>query len=127
MVVTHVPAPLRAFDEPKSESIIGTEECVSPVPASVQAQDRFDGGMIVNVTAPYDGIVFFSETYYRDRRAWVDGRRAGRLKVNLAFTGIPVSGGHHRIELQYDMRFFWWGAGITVLTLLIWLAAERRS
>ena len=127
MVVTHVPAPMRTFNEPKSELIIGSEECLSPVPAAVQRQDRFDGGMLVDVTAPYDGIVFFSETYYRDRRAWVDGRRAGRLKVNLAFTGVPVSGGHHRIELKYDMRFFWWGAGLTGLTLLIWLAAERRS
>ena len=127
MVVTHVPAPMRTFNEPKSELILGSEECLSPVPAAVQRQDRFDGGMIVDVTAPYDGIVFFSETYYRDRRAWVDGRRAGRLKVNLAFMGVPVSGGHHRIELKYDTRFFWWGAGLTGLTLLIWLAAERQS
>jgi len=127
MVVTHAPAAARTFDEPKSELIIGADECRSPVTAAVQAADRFDGGMIVDVDAPHDGIVFFSETYYRDRRAWVDGRRAGRLKVNLAFTGVPVSAGRHRIELKFDTRSFWWGAGLSALTLLIWLAAERRS
>ena len=93
----------------------------------VQTQDRLDGGMIVDVDAPHDGIVFFSETYYRDRRAWVDGRRIGRLKVNLAFTGVPVSAGRHRIELNYDTRSFWWGAGLSVLTLAIWLQADRRG
>ena len=127
MVLLHKPASLPAFDEPKSESLIGTDECRSPVPATVQTQDRLDGGLIVDVDAPHDGIVFFSETYYRDRRAWVDGRRIGRLKVNLAFTGVPVSAGTHRIELKYDTRSFWWGAGLFVLTITIWLRAERRG
>jgi hypothetical protein len=126
MVLLHQPAPMPAFDEPKSESLLGAEECRAPVAATVQAQDRLDGGMIVDIDAPHDGIVFFSETYYRDRRAWVDGRRIGRLKVNLTFTGVPVSAGRHRIELQYDMRTFWWGAGLSVLTLLVWLRAEAR-
>jgi hypothetical protein len=127
MVLLHKPAPLPAFDEPTSESLLGADECHSPVPAAVQTQDRLDGGMIVDVDAPHDGIVFFSETYYRDRRAWVDGRRIGRLKVNLAFTGVPVAAGRHRIELKYDTRSFWWGAGLSVLTLAIWLRAERRT
>ena len=127
MVLLHKPAPLPAFDEPKSELLLGAGECHSPVPAAVQTQDRLDGGMIVDVDAPHDGIVFFSETYYRDRRAWVDGRRIGRLKVNLAFTAVPVSAGRHRVELKYDTRSFWWGAGLSVLTLAIWLRAERRG
>jgi hypothetical protein len=127
MTLIHVEAPLRSFDEPKSESVLGADACGPPVPATVHTQDRFDGGMIVDVDAPHDGIVFFSETYYRDRRAWVDSRRAGRLKVNLAFTGVPVAAGSHRVELKFDMRWFWWGTAVSALTLLIWLTAERRS
>ena len=127
LALTDKPAPLREFDEPKSESVIGGDECRAPVPATVQTQDRFNGSMIVDVSAPQDGIIFFSETYYRDRRAWVDGRRAGRVKVNLAFTGVPVSSGHHRLELKFDTRSVWWGAGLSGLTLLLWLSAERRQ
>ena len=56
--------------------------------------------MIVDVNAPRDGIVFFSETYYPDRRAWVDGTRIPRMKVDLAFTAVRVPAGTHRIELQ---------------------------
>ena len=126
MVLTHEPAPLPAFNEPKSESLIGVEECRAPVPATVQSQDHFDGGVVVDVDVPHDGIVFFSETYYRDRRAWIDGRRAGRLKVNLAFTGVPVTAGHHRIELKFDMRTFWWGAGVSAVTLMVWVRKVRK-
>ena len=123
----HSPAAMPAFVGPKSEQLLGAGGCGPPLPVTVHEQDRFDGGMIVDVTAPQDGIVFFSETFYRDRRGWVDGRRIGRLKVNLAFTGVPVSAGRHRIELRFDMRSFWVGAGVSVLTLVLWLIAERRS
>ena len=126
MVPTHTPWAVRTFDEPKDESIIGADECGPPIAATVHTEDRFDGGMIVDVDAPHDGIVFFSETYYRDRRAWVDAHRIGRLKVNLAFTGVPVPAGRHRVELKFDTRSFWLGAGLSALTLLVWLAAARR-
>jgi hypothetical protein len=115
-----------AFDEPKSEWIMGTSGCDTPVPAAILSEDRSDGSMAVEVQAPRDGMVFFSETYYPDRRAWVDGQRVPRMKVNLAFTGILVPAGAHRIELRYDMRSFWWGTGLTVVTLFSWLFAERR-
>ena len=123
----HAPAAMPEFVEPKSEQLLGAGGCGPPVPVTVHEQDHVDGGMIVDVTAPQDGIVFFSETYYRDRRGWVDGRRIGRLRVNLAFTGVPVSAGRHRIELRFDMGSLWLGAGVSVLTLVIWLIAERRS
>ena len=71
-------------------------------------------------------MIFFSETYYPDRRAWVDGRRVARMKVNLTFTGVPVPAGTHRIDLQYDMRSFWWGTAASLVTLAVWMVSERR-
>jgi hypothetical protein len=115
-----------AFDEPKSESLLGGGACDAPVPGTVSVQDRFDGGMRTDVNAPRDGIVYFSETYYPDRRAWVDGHRVPRVRVNLAFTGVPVTAGQHRIELRYDMRAVWIGAGVSGGTLLVWLVVLRR-
>jgi hypothetical protein len=76
--------PARTFEEPKSDWLLGVEPCDAPVPATVLVQDRTDGRMIVEVDAPRDGVVFFSETYYPDRRAWVDGKRIPRMKVDLA-------------------------------------------
>jgi hypothetical protein len=114
------------FDEQKSEWLLGAEPCEAPVPATVLVQDRTDGQMIVEVDAPRDGVVVFSETYYRDRVAWVDGRRTPRMKVDLTFTAVRVPAGKHRVELRYDMRALWAGAGVSVFTLLVWLINERQ-
>ncbi len=120
-------AAIPAFDEPRTQWIMGASGCDALlVPATILSQDHFDGTMTVEVDAPHDGMVFFSETYYPDRRAWVDGRRVARMKVNLAFTGVPVPAGAHRIELQYDTRALWLGTGLTVFTLCAWLWVERR-
>jgi hypothetical protein len=125
-VLTVSPPVAPTFNEPKSDWLAGVEPCEAPVPATVLDQDRTDGRMIVEVNAPRDGVVFFSETYYPDRRAWVDGRRIPRMKVDLAFTAVRVPAGHHRIELRYDTRALWAGAALSFVTLLVWLLSEGR-
>ncbi|HYJ94439.1 MAG TPA: YfhO family protein, partial [Vicinamibacterales bacterium] len=117
--------PARIFAEPKSDWLLGAEPCDAPVPATVLVQDRTDGRMVVEVNAPRDGVVFLSETYYPDRRAWVDGKRTPRMKVDLAFTAVRVPAGTHRIELRYDMNALWVGAALSAITLLMWLVSER--
>jgi hypothetical protein len=125
--VLEAPAPsTRTFAEAKSDWLLGAEPCDAPVPATILVQDRTDGRMIVEVNAPRDGVVFFSETYYPDRRAWVDGERTPRMKVDLAFTAVPVPAGTHRIELRYDVRALWTGAALSAVSLLVWLLTERR-
>ena len=126
-VLTVTPPVVPAFNEPKTDWLAGTEPCEAPVPANVLVQDRADGTMIVDVNAPRDGIVFFSETYYPDRRAWVDGKRIPRMKVDVAFTAVRVPAGNHRIELGYDTRALWAGAALSFVTLIVWLVNERRT
>jgi hypothetical protein len=126
LVLTAPEAAIPEFDEPKPEWLLGVAPCDVPVQATVVSQDRLDGQMVVEVDAPHDGIVFFSEPYYLDRVAWVDGRRTPRMKTNLAFTAVRVSAGTHRVELKYDTRALWAGTGASAFTLLVWMAAERR-
>ncbi len=113
--------PHPAFDrEPKTEWLIGGSRCEETRRASVLVKDREDGRLVLMVDAPRDGLVFVSETYSPERLAWVDGRRVEPLRVNGAFTGIPVAQGSHRIELKYDSRPFWFGASLSALSLLLW-------
>ena len=118
--------PTRTFDEPTSDWLLGVEPCDAPVPATILVQDRTDGRMIVEVNAPRDGVVFFSETYYPDRRAWVDGKRTPHMKADLAFTAVRVPAGTHRVELRYDAGALWAGAALSAVSLLVWLLTERR-
>jgi len=113
--------------EAKTEWMIGARPCQTPRAAAVLALDQPDGQLVVRVNAPQDGIVFLSETYYPERIAWVDGRRVETLKVNLAFTGVPVTAGMHRVELRYDNRPLQAGAGLSAVTLLAWAFTTWRS
>jgi hypothetical protein len=124
-----VPRPERTpvFDEPQTEWLMGGSRCDAPVRASVLTRDTSDGRLVAVVDAPADGLVFLSETYWPERTARVDGRPVQPLRVNLAFTGIPVTRGRHRVELGYDQRAFRLGAAVSVLTLLVWMAAARRE
>ena len=56
-----------------------------------------------------------------ERQAWVDGIPSPIYRTNVAFTGIPVSPGTHRIELLYVPRSFYVGLAVTALTLLCWI------
>jgi len=123
-----VPPMAPTFDEePKSEWLIGVDPCPDTRRATVLVQDREDGRLVVVVDAPRDGLLFLSETYSTERAAWVDGRRVESLRVNLAFTGIRMSQGQHRVELKYDARPFWLGAGVSALTLVLWSVGASRS
>ena len=60
----------------------------------MRAQDRPDGEVVVDVDAPANGYVFFSEPFYRQRRAYVDGARADVRKAKSRlrqFRSAPVT------------------------------------
>jgi hypothetical protein len=111
------------------EWLLGLVSCEEFRTAEVLQADGLDGRMVVAVDAPRDGLVFLSEPFYPGRRVWVDGSRVEPLKVNLAFTGVPVTAGVHRIELQYDPLAFPLGAGMSVVTATAWaaLVCRRRT
>jgi hypothetical protein len=95
---TLLPPPLPRFDEPRTDWLVGGQACDELRAATVLRRDRLDGSLIVAVDAPRDGLLFLSETWDADRTAWLDGRRVEPLRVNFAFTGIPVTAGRVRHE-----------------------------
>jgi uncharacterized membrane protein YfhO len=73
-------------------------------------------------------VLFFSEPFYSERRAFVDGRRVPALKANLAFTAVMVPAGQHEVQLQYVPSRFYLGSTISALTIACYAAAcLRRS
>jgi len=53
------------------------------------------------VTTDRDGILFLSIPYSPGWRATVDGRSTEVIRVNTGFSGVRVSPGTHRVELDY--------------------------
>jgi hypothetical protein len=112
--------------EPKTEWLVGTAPCMGPREAVLIEADRHDG-VTAEIDAPAAGIVVFSEPFYPLQSAWVDGERAEVKKVNLAFTGVDVTPGRHRVELHYDARGFQAGWTTSAATVLIWILGGWRS
>lgn len=70
-------------------------------------------------SSPRPGFVILSDTFRPGWRADVDGRKAPLLRAQQAFRAVPVPAGRHRIQLRYRPASFFWGAGISILGVLV--------
>ena len=103
-------------DDTKTMLLPSTAGCAGQAQVDVRVMDRPDGRVIARVSAPTDGYVFFSEPYYSERRATVDGRRVPVSKANLAFTAVLVPAGEHDVELRYTPSSFYLGSLVSGAT-----------
>ena len=93
-----------------------TAACPGQAHVDVRVMDQPDGRVVAQVDAPAAGHVFFSEPYYTERRASVDGQRVPMLKANLTFTAVLIPAGRHEVELRYRPSSFYLGSLISGAT-----------
>jgi uncharacterized membrane protein YfhO len=103
-------------DDTKTMLLPSTAACAGQAQVDVRVMDRPDGRVIARVSAPTAGYVFFSEPYYSERRATIDGRRVPISKANLAFTAVLVPAGEHEVELRYTPSSFYLGSVVSGAT-----------
>ena len=73
---------------------------------------------VVVETTSGGGVLVVADTYYPGWRARVDGQEATIWPTNVAFRGIPLPLGDHRVELSYEPASFTMGAAVSALALL---------
>jgi uncharacterized membrane protein YfhO len=78
-----------------------------------------DGSVSGTVTSNGDGLLFLSVPYSTGWSATVDGRPTGIVTANVAFCGIPVTDGTHRIVMRYVTPGLLPGTAFSVLGLLV--------
>lgn len=74
--------------------------------------------LAVQTSASEVSFLVITRSYDRGWTARVDGQTKPVLRTNLAFMGVFVPAGEHRVVLTYRPVSFLIGAGITVLCLL---------
>ena len=115
----------RAVEVPadaERELVIGTSRCADSARVDLADVDRPDGVVSASVDGPAAGLLFFSEPFYPERRAFVDGMPARAVRANLAFTAVAVPAGRHHVELRYVPSSFHAGLAISGLALAVWIA-----
>jgi hypothetical protein len=68
-----------------------------------------------------------SEVHYPGWEARIDGRPAPLHYTNIAFRGLPVPAGRHRVEFEFRCPRLKTGAAISGFALLLWLAMVARA
>jgi hypothetical protein len=70
-----------------------------------------------------------SETHYPGWKAWVDGRETPIYYSNVAFRGLPVPAGRHRVVMEFRPAILWVGAAISALNFCtgLLLGLRRRG
>ena len=61
----------------------------------------------------------FSEIYYKDWNAYIDGSRAEIFKANYVLRGLVVPAGSHTIEFKFEPSIFF--TGKTIANIASWL------
>jgi hypothetical protein len=76
------------------------------------------------------GMVVLSDTFYPGWRATLDGTPARIYETDGALRGVVVPAGSHHIEMDYRPGSVFWGAGLTLVGLMLacgagWTAQKK--
>ena len=66
-------------------------------------------------------VAIFSEIYYKDWKAYIDGKPASYFKANYVLRGMVVPAGKHTIEFKFEPKAFFLGQTITKISTWLFL------
>jgi len=78
------------------------------------------GRLTIQTASTTNALLVISEIFYPGWKAYVDGQSAPIMPANGILIAVPVPNGSHKIELTYDPDSWKIGAGISLLSLLVW-------
>jgi hypothetical protein len=108
-----------AFD-PRGEAIIeGADVPAGAAPGTVKVLSYRENRVELEVTSSEPAYLVTSETHYPGWRAWVDGREQSIFYTNVAFRGLAVPAGRHRVVLAFQPSLPMIGGIISGLALVL--------
>ncbi|MGZ8811028.1 MAG: hypothetical protein ACXW29_07810, partial [Thermoanaerobaculia bacterium] len=101
-----------------------------PAPGEVLGVSEASSSARLRVRSSGDALLVASITRHKYWSAFVDGKPAALIPVNLAYQALRVPGGVHEIELRYSnplVRGFGIVSISTLIALLILAMIPRRD
>ncbi len=114
---------------PRTEAIVeGDDIPAGAASGSVRVLSYRENRIALEVTAEEPAYLVTSETHYPGWKAWVDGVEQPILYTNVAFRGLPVPSGRHRVVLAFEPVLPAVGAAFSALGLfLLWFPRPGRA
>lgn len=90
----------------------------SEVPHSVKITNYQNNAIAYEATSSENGMLCFSEMYYPEWKAYIDGKETEILAANYGLRAIEFPEGSHKIELRYESDAYTTGKAISFLSFL---------
>jgi hypothetical protein len=82
--------------------------------------ERYEPDLVeLAVRAESAGLLVVSEIYHPNWHAWVDGEEVPIWRTNVAFRGVEVPAGEHRVRFAYRSASFVAGRAISIAATLV--------
>lgn len=96
-------------------------------PGTIVASHETGNRTIIDVVTEGEAFLVLASTNHKYWRATIDGEPAPIIATNLAFQGIEVAKGSHRVELNYRNPLIAVGGLLSALALSCLIFVRRRS
>ena len=116
---------LEEFD-PRKEAIVEGEVSLpsagDPSAGTVRVQTYSPLEIVLEVDSPAPSFLVTSEAHYPGWQAFVDGHEQEILYTNVAFRGLPVPAGRHKVVMRFAPTILRYSAAVSGIAWLGWLA-----
>lgn len=117
------------FDPRRDVVLAGDHPRRSQRGGSARLVEAAGDRLVIDTEAPGDAVLVIQRTHLPIYDVSVDGRPASYYAANLHRLGVPLTAGHHRVEVAVD-RSFWYGSlamAAAALLVLVGIGLRGRS
>jgi hypothetical protein len=75
--------------------------------------------LALRIEVPAAAFLVVTDAYYPGWVATLDGKSAPLYATDVAFRGVEVPAGTHRVEMHFQPRILWWSASVSLAALLL--------
>ena len=118
VLVEHLPSILHS-----PSSILHSPSSILQPPTLHDTPNR----ITIHATLDAPGYLVLADTWYPGWQATVDGAPAELLRANYAFRAIYLEAGEHAVEMAYRPLSVLVGAGISLVTLILFVFGLARA
>jgi uncharacterized membrane protein YfhO len=110
-------------------AVVGMPVVLRPAagPDAVRTVSYEPDALELEVTAAAAGMLVLSENNYPGWHAWIDGRETPIYSANIAFRGVAVPAGIHRIHMEFRPVILYWSLGFSAGAAILLVALAWRA